>query len=120
MNEKLKAALASYARSVLAAGTALYLAGVTDPVDLGKALLAGLLPVALRALNKNDPAFGLISKVAEPYIAKLSDGEAVISKEYVEKNKAAVEKLVSEAKKAAASKPAAKKPVAKKPNPPKK
>lgn len=127
MNEKLKAALASYARSVLAAASALYLAGVTDPVDLGKALLAGLLPVALRALNKKDPAFGLVAKAAEPYIAKLQDGEPVISKEYVEKNKAAIEKLVAEAHKAAKPKtaatkaaPAAKKAPAKKSNPPKK
>lgn len=115
MNEKLMAALASYGRSVLAAASALYLAGVTDPAELAKALLAGLLPVALRALNKKDPAFGLVIKAAEPYLAKLSDGEPVISKEYIEKNKAAVEKLVSEAQKAtkvqaakAATKPAAK------------
>lgn len=122
MNEKLKAALASYARSVLAAASALYLAGVTDPVDLAKALIAGLLPVALRALNKKDPAFGLVEKLAQPHLAKLSDGEAVISKEYVEKNKAAIEKLVSEAqkaKKAQAAKPATK-PAAKKSAPPKK
>lgn len=121
MNEKLMAALASYGRSVLAAASALYLAGVTDPADLAKALLAGLLPVALRALNKKDPAFGLIVKASEPYLAKLSDGEPVISKEYIEKNRAAVEKLVSEAQKAAkaAPKPAAK-PGAKKPAPKKK
>ena len=123
MNEKLMAALASYGRSVLAAASALYLAGVTDPADLAKALIAGLLPVALRALNKKDPAFGLIIKASEPYLAKLSDGEPVISKEYVEKNKAAIEKLVSEAQKAtkaqaakAAAKPAAKKAAPKKPS----
>ena len=105
MNEKLKAALASYARSVLAAGSALYLAGVTDPAELAKALVAGLLPVALRALNKKDPAFGLLATATEPYIAKLSNGEAVLSKEYVEKNKAAIEKVVAEAAKPAAKKP---------------
>jgi hypothetical protein len=128
MNQKLKAALASYARSVLAAASALYLAGVTEPVDLAKALIAGLLPVALRALNKKDPAFGLIEKLAQPHLAKLSDGEAVISKEYVEKNKAAIEKLVSEAQKASkasavksvATKAPAKKPAVKKSTPPKK
>lgn len=118
MNEKLKAALASYVRSVLAAASALYLAGVTDPTDLAKALLAGLLPVALRALNKKDPAFGLVAKVVEPQLAKLSNGEPVISKEYVEKNKAAIDKLVSEASKAApaAKKAPAKKPATKKPS----
>lgn len=120
MNEKLKAALASYARSVLAAASALYLAGVTEPADLAKALLAGLLPVALRALNKKDPAFGLIANVVEPQLAKLSNGEPVLSREYIEKNKAAIEKVVKEAQKAA-PKPAVKKaPAAKKANPPKK
>lgn len=118
MNASLKAALASYARSVLAAGTALYLAGVTDPADLAKALLAGLLPVALRALNKKDPAFGLVAVAAQPYIAKLSNGEAVISKEYIEKNKAALDKLIKEVSKSGTvakppTKPAAKKPAAK-------
>jgi hypothetical protein len=110
MNPMLKAALASYGRSVLSAAVALYIAGVTDPVQLLSALAAGLLPVALRALNKKDPAFGLVAKVAEPYIAKLSNGEAVISKEYVEKNKEAIENLV---KVAAAAKAPAKKPAAK-------
>ena len=122
MNAKLKAALASYARSVLAAASALYLAGVTDPLDLAKALLAGLLPVAIRALNKKDPAFGIVATVAEPYIAKLSAGEPVISQEYIEKNKAEIEKVIkaaSPAKKPAASKPAAK-TAAKKPSNPKK
>lgn len=117
MSTKMKALLASYVRSVLAAASALYLAGLTDPVDLAKALLAGLLPVALRALNKKDPAFGLIADIAQPHLAKLSDGEPVISKEYIENNKAAIEKLVAEAQKAAkapAKKPAAKKPAPKK------
>lgn len=119
MNAKLKAALASYARSVLAAASALYLAGVTDPADLAKALLAGLLPVAIRALNKKDPAFGLVVDVAAPYIAKLSKGEAIVPKEYVEKNKQAVDKLVAEVKKAStpAKKPAAKKPATKSTSP---
>lgn len=115
MNAKLKAAIASYARSVLAAASALYLAGVTDPVDLANALVAGLLPVALRALNKKDPAFGIVEKIAEPYIAKLQNGEPVIPKEYIEKNKEALDKLVNEAQKAAveAAKAPAKKPAPK-------
>lgn len=123
MNQQLKAALASYARSVLAAASALYLAGVTDPLQLLNALIAGILPVALRALNKNDPAFGLIAKVAEPYLAKISGGEPVISKEYIEKNQAAVDTLVAELKKAnkaQAAKAAANPATPKKPTPKKK
>ena len=92
MNAKLKAAIASYARSVLSAAIALYLAGVTDPVQLLSALAAGLVPVAIRAVNPKDAAFG---KVAEDILpARLMDGEAIIPKEYLEKNKEAIENLV--------------------------
>jgi hypothetical protein len=59
MTEKeLKAMLASYGRSVIGAAAALYAAGVTDPKDLWAALLGAIIPVASRALNPNDPAFG--------------------------------------------------------------
>jgi hypothetical protein len=59
MTEKeLKAMLASYGRSVVGAVAALYAAGVTDPKDLWAALLGAIVPVASRALNPNDPAFG--------------------------------------------------------------
>ncbi len=61
MNKKqLQNMLASYGRSVLGAATALYLAGVTDPADLAYSLLAALIPVALRAVNPNDAAFGVM------------------------------------------------------------
>ena len=63
--EQLKNMLASYGRSVLGAATALYLAGVTDPADLAYSLVAALLPVALRAVNPNDPAFGLLPSAEE-------------------------------------------------------
>ena len=58
MNE-MKAMAASWARSFLAAGIAVYMAGVTNPADIAKAGLAALLPVVLRHLNPNDAAFGL-------------------------------------------------------------
>jgi hypothetical protein len=58
MND-LKAMAASWARSFLAAGIAVYMAGVTDPADIAKAGLAALLPVVLRYLNPNDAAFGM-------------------------------------------------------------
>ena len=53
-----KAMLASYARSIVGAVAALYVAGVTDPADLWAALVGALVPVAARAVNPNDPAFG--------------------------------------------------------------
>ena len=56
--EQLKAILASYGRSALAAGVAMYASGVTDPETLAYSLLGALVPVALRAINPNDSAFG--------------------------------------------------------------
>lgn len=54
----LKPIAASYARSFLSACVAVYLAGVTDPQAILGAGVAAILPVLLRWLNKNDPAFG--------------------------------------------------------------
>ena len=64
MDEKMKALLASYGRSVLASGLALYMAGVTDPKDLWTALIAAIAPVALRAINPNDKAFGRLPEAS--------------------------------------------------------
>jgi hypothetical protein len=89
MNQQIKNMLASYGRSVLGAGLALYMAGVTDPMDLWTALVAALAPVALRAINPNDKAFG-----------KMPDASVV--EEAVKAAKAPV-------KKKAAKKPEAKK-----------
>ena len=65
MNAQIKALVASYGRSVLSAATALYLAGVTDPLDLLWSLVAAVLPVAIRYINPNDKAFGVAPKVEE-------------------------------------------------------
>lgn len=65
MNEQLKALLASYGRSVLGAAIALYMSGVTDPKTLAYSLVAALAPVALRAINPNDKAFGRLPALAE-------------------------------------------------------
>jgi hypothetical protein len=65
LNKKTKAMLASYARSVVGAATALYVSGVTDPKDLWAALVGALIPVAARAINPNDTAFGRLPKVSE-------------------------------------------------------
>jgi len=92
--EQLKALLASYGRSVLASGLALYMAGVTDPKDLWTALVAAIAPVAIRAINPNDKAFGVLPD------AKAVD-EALKAAKAPAKKKAAP-------KKAAPKKPAAK------------
>lgn len=62
---QLKALLASYGRSALAAGLALYMSGVTDPKTLAYSLLAAVAPVALRAINPSDKAFGRLPDVNE-------------------------------------------------------
>lgn len=86
-----KAVLASYGRSVLGAVVALYIAGVTDPKELWAALVAALAPVALRALNPNDPAFGRLPK---PSIVEdlLKDIKAPAKKPVAKSAKKAVKK----------------------------
>lgn len=69
MNEQIKAALASYGRSVLGAATAMYASGVTDPQTLAYSLLGALVPVILRAANPSDTAFGKMPSVDEVDVA---------------------------------------------------
>lgn len=97
MNAQLKALLASYVRSVIGAGTTLYLAGVTDPADLAYSLLGALVPVAARYLNPKDPAFGRKPTAAE-----------------VDKALSDVKVVKAPVKKAAPAKAPTKKPAAKK------
>jgi hypothetical protein len=75
--EQIKALLASYGRSVMGAAIALYMSGVTDPKTLAYSLVAAVAPVALRALNPNDTAFGRLPEVA--------DVEAAVKKATVKK-----------------------------------
>lgn len=58
----IKALAASWARSFMAAGIAVYMAGVSDPKAIAGAGLAAVLPVVLRYLNPNDASFGLKGK----------------------------------------------------------
>ena len=58
MSAELKPMLASYARSFIAAGLAVYMAGVTDPKAIFSAGIAALLPVLMRWANPNDASFG--------------------------------------------------------------
>lgn len=82
--EQLKAILASYGRSVLASGLALYMAGVTDPKDLWTALVAALAPVAIRAINPNDKAFGVLPDAKEVEAA-LKTAKAPVKKKAAKK-----------------------------------
>lgn len=77
--KEIKAMLASYARSVIGAASALYVAGVTDPKDLWAALVGAIIPVAARAINPNDPAFGRLP-AAKAVQDALSKAKAVKKK----------------------------------------
>ena len=60
MNSKaLQAVVASYARSAIAAALGMYMAGHTDTKSLGMAAVGAVAGPLLRALNKNDTAFGI-------------------------------------------------------------
>lgn len=89
MNEQLKALLASYGRSVLGAGLALYMSGVTDPKTLAYSLLAALAPVALRAINPSDTAFGRLPEVSvvEAAVKKATVKKAPVRKKAAPKKK---------------------------------
>ena len=79
-----KAMLASWARSFIAAVLALYTAGQTDPAVLLNAGIAAVVPVIIRYFNKKDPAFGLISKkvleTASAEVAKKTTKKAAAKK----------------------------------------
>ena len=67
---KIKAMLASYGRSFIAAATAVYATGNHDAKAILIAALASTLPVAIRAINPKDPAFGVVSKLVGDVLAK--------------------------------------------------
>jgi hypothetical protein len=79
LTPQVKAMLASWGRSFIAAALALYSAGETDPVVLIHAGVAAVVPVAIRFFNKKDPAFG---KVAEGLLSKATEelGKAAAKK----------------------------------------
>jgi hypothetical protein len=73
LNNKYKAMLASYARSFGAAVIAVNATGNNDVKSVIIAALSATLPVAIRAINPKDPAFGIAAKVATDALAKLAD-----------------------------------------------
>jgi hypothetical protein len=56
--EQLLAAAGTYGRAFLAAATALYMTGNTNPKDLLAAGVAAVAPVILKALSASDQSFG--------------------------------------------------------------
>lgn len=70
LSPKLSAMLASYGRSFAAAALAVWSTGNHDIKGVVAAGLAAVLPVAMRALNPKDPAFGLVANLVAPEIEK--------------------------------------------------
>jgi hypothetical protein len=71
-SKKLKAVVASYARTFVAVVT---FAVVNGETDIKAIVIAGLVSVvgpAIRAVNPNDPAFGLIADKVEVELKKAS------------------------------------------------
>lgn len=71
MNAKLKEAIESYARSFIVASIAVYSAGETDIKAIVIAGLAAVVGPAIRAMNPQDPAFGVIANAADVEIKAL-------------------------------------------------
>ena len=65
MNPKLLAVIKSYTRGVLVAVTPLLATHNTDLWAYAVAIFAGVISPALRAIDKNDPAFGAVADVIE-------------------------------------------------------
>ena len=85
MNIRIQKMLASYGRSVLGAAAAMYASGITDIETLAYALFGAIVPVLLRALNPNDPAFGRMPSE--------SDVDTALKNAKVIKKKPAVKKV---------------------------
>lgn len=76
MNESIvKSVIKSYLRGVLVAISPLLLAGVTDTKMYAFAIVAGVISPAIRALDKKDPAFGMVADVIDAEIDKLAKAE---------------------------------------------
>jgi len=61
LTEQILSALGTYGRAFLAAATALYMTGNTDPKDLIAAGFAAVAPVILKALSPSNQEFGFKS-----------------------------------------------------------
>jgi hypothetical protein len=75
MNEKMKQMLSSYARSFVVAVLTAYAVGAMSIKEL---IIAGLIAVAgpaIRAVNPQDPAFGMVADAVDVELNKLAKAE---------------------------------------------
>jgi len=94
MNNKTKAALASYGRSLVGSlFTAVAIVGngasplsfsISQWLDVSNALWAALIPVLMRWANKKDPAFG---RIVESTVVEVSEKISTASKKAAVKKK---------------------------------
>jgi hypothetical protein len=80
MNAKHKAMLASYGRSFLAAAIAVYATGNTDLQAILIAGASAVLPVAIRAINPKDAAFGVGADLLTIELNKLAKAKKTTKK----------------------------------------
>lgn len=72
MKPIMKSILKSYARGVIVAITPLLATHQTDIWAYVIAILAGVIAPALRAMDKKDPAFGMVAELVEAETNKLA------------------------------------------------
>ena len=72
MSAQASSILKSYVRGFITAIVPLIMAGITDWKAIAFAGAAAVIPPALRAIDKNDPMFGLIAHALESKAIKVT------------------------------------------------
>jgi len=62
VKEQIKCAALSYLRAALAAVTALYMSGITDPKILANAFIAAIIAPVLKGANPGEKDYGIKGK----------------------------------------------------------
>ena len=76
MNKSImNAVVKSYLRGVLVAISPLIAVGETDAKMYVYAIIAGVLSPALRAVDKKDPAFGMVADAIDAEVTKLAKAD---------------------------------------------
>lgn len=65
MSNKMKSIIKSYLRGVITAITPLLATSITDWRAYAVAIVSGVIAPAIRAMDKNDPAFGAVADTVE-------------------------------------------------------
>jgi hypothetical protein len=69
LDNKYKSMIGTWSRAFLTAVIALVSAGETDPKSIAIGGIAAVLPIVLRGMNPNDPAYGIV-KAANAEVQK--------------------------------------------------